>query len=351
MNLNYFIVYPNLYTILVSDSGVGNKTTAIKIGTEGFLAKVPNIMIMRGALTSAYLADWMVQATAKNSRKAAEVTVFCEEFKVFAKGLYADSGLIENLTKLYDCGTWDYRTKGGGAIVVDNPCVNILAASTPEWLTTGSAADFIGGGFSSRIIPAAILKDEKEIAIPKMPPAIKALEPLLLADLISMERLQGEFIFTKDGEDFFINWYGVRRKHENPDQRMRGFYAKKHTLVLKVAMILSISLDDNLIVTEDHIQAALQLIGKLELNIPFAFQGVAWGEQAKYQDKVLMKIKASGEIGHSELMQHFHYAMSGSDLKQIIQTLLDEDVISFEKKATGGKMKIIYKWKGNGGGN
>ena len=111
------------------------------------------------------------------------------------------------------------------------------------------------------------------------------------------------------------------------------------------AMILSISINDDLVITEDHVESALQLLGKLELTIPFAFQGVAWGEQAKFQDKVMLKIQSSKEIAHSDLLQHFHYCMTGNDLKQIIQTLLDEDRIEFERRATAGKSKIIYKWK------
>src|SRR4030043_2427583 len=133
----------------------------------------------------------MAQAAAKHPKGNAEVTIFCEEFKVVAKGLYADSALIENLTKLYDGGKWDYMTKGRGTYLIEHPCINMLAASTPEWLTTGSAADFIGGGFSSRIVPVALLKDEKLIAWPDKTPVIQTMEPGLISDLSQIGKLEG----------------------------------------------------------------------------------------------------------------------------------------------------------------
>jgi len=342
----YYTLYPNLYTILVSDSGVGRKSTAIKIGTESLLRKaIPDITIMRGKLTMGYLVDWMVQAQTKQPDKLAEVTVHCSEFKVFAKGAYSDSGLIEDLTDLYDCGRFEYRTKNQGVYIIEKPCINIIAASTPEWLTTGSAADFIGGGFSSRIVPVALTKDERSNAWPTKTQIEKDLEDALIIDLATISKLTGCFLITQDGKAYFENWYTNRVKYQNPDQRMRGYFSKKHDLVLKVAMILSVSINDDLVITEDHVESALQLLGKLEITIPFAFQGVAWGEQAKFQDKVMMKIQSCKVIAHSDLLQHFHYCMTGQDLKHIIQTLLDEDRIEFERKATGGKTKIIYTWK------
>ena len=82
-------------------------------------------------------------------------------------------------------------------------------------------------------------------------------------------------------------------------------------MVLKLAMILSVSLDDNMSVDVNHIEAALAMLGQIEVNMSFAYTGVAWGEAAKYNDRVLQRIKDAGEegIAHSELMRAFHFCM------------------------------------------
>lgn len=339
---NFYILYPNLYVILVSESGVGMKSTAIDLGTDLMSKAAPDFAIMRGKLTIGYLVDWMTQAQSKNPDKLAEVTIHCSEFKVFARGAYANSGLIEDLTDIYDCTPFEYRTKNQGIYIIEKPCINLRAASTPEWLTTGSAADFIGGGFSSRIIPVAILADEKQVANPKKVPLSAELEKKLIMDLTQISQLKGAFFVTKEAEDYFERWYLVRDKYKSPDQRLKGYFSKKHTMVHKVAMSISASINDDMVITEDHIESALALMGKIELTMPYAYQGVAWGERAKFQDKVLGKITEVGVIQHSKLLEAFHYCMTGDDLRAIIHTLTDEDKIGWGRITTSGRSKIVY---------
>jgi hypothetical protein len=346
----FYTLYPNLYTILVSDSGVGRKSTAIKIGTESLLRKaVPDITIMRGKLTMGYLVDWMTQAQAKNPEKVAEVTVHCSEFKVFSKGAYSDSGLIEDLTDLYDGGRFEYRTKNAGVFIIEKPCINIIAASTPEWLTIGSAADFIGGGFSSRIVPVALVKEERRNAWPLKGQMEKALEENLIADLAVIGQLKGQFLVTTGGIKRYKEWYDVREKFFKPDIRLKGYFSKKHDLVLKIAMILSAGVNDDMVIHEDHIDSSLKILGKMEENIAFAFSGAAWGgEEVRFQDKVWLKIQSCypGEIAHSDLLQCFHTHMTGKDLISIIKTLLAEDRIETPRReVTEGRTKLIYKAK------
>jgi len=339
---SFYILYPNLYIILVSDSGVGMKSTAFKIGIKLLEKAVPDIAVMKGKLTTGYLIDWMQQTMAKNPGGLAELTIFASEFKVFTKGVYSDSSLMEDLTDIYDCGVFEYRTKGQGIYKIEKPCINLSACSTPEWFITGSAADFIGGGLSSRIIPVAILADEKQVANPKKIAMSDEIERKLMADLSQMSQLTGAFFVTKEAEDFFERWYLVRDKYKNPDQRLKGYFSKKHDLVYKVAMIISASINDDLVITEDHIESALSLLGKIELTMTHAYQGVAWGEKAKFQDKVWAKINEVGMIPHAKLLEAFHYCMTGDDLKAIIHTLVDEEKVGYDRLATAGRTKIIY---------
>jgi len=340
----YYTLYPNLFLILVSASGVGTKTTAIRVGTEDILAKsVPDLTIMRGALTTKFLIQWMSQSINKNPFGNAEVTIMCEEFKVFAKGIYTDSGLIENLTKLYDNGIWEYSTGGQGVIKVEKPCINLIAGSTPEWLTTSSASDFIGGGFSSRIVPVSVTQDEKIVSWPEKTQLELDIEKRLIHDLNQISALGGSFLVTTDAKKYFDKWYKDRNKYRKEDKRMDGYYSKKHDLVLKIAMVFSVSISDDLVINEDHIEASIKSLGKMEENIPFAFQGVVWGEEAKYQERVLMKIQQTKEITHPELLRSFSYCLSGTDLDKIIKTLLDPEQICWEKHPGKGRPTVKYK--------
>lgn len=344
----YYTLYPNLFIILVSPSGVGNKTTCMKIGTELILAKaLPDLDIMRGALTIPYLADRMTAIEAKHPLKEAPITIFAEEFKVFSKGLYADSGLVENLTKLFDCGTFEYLTKGKGQITINKPCVNMIAGSTPEWLTTGSADDFIGGGFSSRILPITITQREKRIAWPTKSVLASDLEQKLIRDLAQIGTLKGSFFITKEAKDFFATWYEVSDKKRKADRRLDGFYAKKADMVLKVAMSISISANDDLVLLPEHIQTSMKLIEKLEDTIAFAYQGVSWNPKLKYRDKVLAKIKDNSPMIHTDLLQAFKFEMTGNDLREVLKDLFEAgDIEALQLKCSlTGRPRQAYRIK------
>ena len=347
MDRGFYTLYPNLYTCLVSPSGVGMKSTARDIGIDIMEKACPDVTVMRGKLTIPYLVDWMQTAIAKNPEGNSEVTIYAREFKVFTKGIVSDSSLIEDLTDLYDCNPkWDYRTKTQGIYQLKRPCINIQACSTPEWLTTGSAADVIGGGFSSRLLPITITRDKKLISWPEKTVVELALEGVLIEDLQSISKLNGVFFVTDSAKKYFDQWYQVKEKYKKDDERLKGYYSKKHDMVLKLAMILSVSIDDNMTVDVNHIEAALAMLGQIETNMSFAYTGVAWGETAKYNDKVLQKIKDAGEEGimHSELMRAFHFCMDGESLRKVIGTLRVERRIEWVEVATKTKKKVVYKY-------
>jgi hypothetical protein len=172
------------------------------------------------------------------------------------------------------------------------------------------------------------------------------LEDGLLKDLATISKLEGQFLVTGEGKALFEEWYKNRDKYKMTDQRMSGYYSKKHDLVLKMSMILSLSVSDDLVITDDHIQSALKLLGNLETNIPYAFQGMAWGESAKYQDRVLNKIKGDGEIAYKDLLRHFHFCMSSTEMGSILQTLREEEVIEVVDAGKGtGKVRNVIRFK------
>ena len=349
LDRGFYTLYPNLYSVLVSPSGVGTKSTALDIGTDLQEKAVPTITIMRGKLTIPYLVDWMSTALTKNPDGGASVTIVASEFKVFTSGM-GTSSLIEDLTELYDCRPkWDYRTKNSGVYEIQNPCINLRAASTPEWLSVGNAADLVGGGFFSRLIPIAITKDEKSIAWPKKTANELVLEEQLVHDLTEISKLRGKFFIPKASYDYFEKWYDKRHTDNIDDERLRGYYSKRHDMVLKVAMTLAISADDELVLHPNHIKGSLTLLKQLEENMQFAYSGVSWGGEAtKEIDKVLCCIRDStdSKIDHSSLMRKFHYRMTRDELQKVIETLLVSELIDKEVVQTGTKPKLYYCYCG-----
>lgn len=349
INYGYFTLFPNFYIILVAPTGVGRKSSAITIG-EGILEGCePFVKIMRGQLSKPYLADWLVKAMKDSPYGFGEVFVVVSEWKVFAQGVMSDNSLLEALTDLYDCKKFEYKTKHSGIYIVPLPCANLYAASTPEWLTTGRAADFIGGGFSSRIIPIGVKVNERSIGWPDKGKREFELEGLLKKDLIEISQLNGEILITPEAKKVFLDWYEVRYDDVLDDARLVGYYSKKHDKVLKLSAILAVAESDNLIISVTHIHQALNMLTEVERSMQFAYSGVAWGESAKHTNRVYNEIERRGEVDHSQLVRIFQLYMNGQELRVILNTLCEAELIGWRAVPTKTRSKTVYfptgKWK------
>ncbi|MEM2125005.1 MAG: DUF3987 domain-containing protein [Candidatus Methanosuratincola sp.] len=342
----YYTIYPNLYLLLVSPSGVGRKSTAIELGFDLIEKSGIQLNIIKGKITPAKLMEKLVQAEMTNEKGLAEVVVFSSEFRVFTKGIMVESSLIEDLTHLYDCKRHSWETKHEGTYVIEKPCVNLLAASTPEWLTGGTAGDIMSGGLGSRLTPVATTTLWKKIAWAKKTRDEMEKEEWLVHDLAEIRKLEGQFYITPEAERVFEEWYVTADEYRNHDPRLDAYYNKKHDQVRKVAMLLSLSQNDDLAVNERHVQAALMLFKELEKTITYAYSSVSWGESGKFNEKVLLKIKEMGERGitHSELMRAFHFCMDKEMLRKVVATLLHEESITYEIVETKTKPKVVYRY-------
>jgi hypothetical protein len=96
----YYRIYPNIYKVLVSPSGVGRKGTAMKLGVQ-ILDKsgveIPNI---RGKITSTRIVSRLIKTQEKHPQRISTLLIYSEEFKVFTRGIMKDSSLVEDHTAL-----------------------------------------------------------------------------------------------------------------------------------------------------------------------------------------------------------------------------------------------------------
>jgi hypothetical protein len=220
-----------------------------------------------------------------------------------------------------------------------------MAASTPEWLTgKGEIGDLMSGGFGSRLTPVAISKQDRKIGWAKKSYEALEKEEWLVEDLREISKLEGRFFVTAEAERVFNEWYEKAEEYRISDTRLDGYYSKKHDQVRKVAMLLSISQGDELVVDERHIVAALKMFQEIEKTMTLAYVGVAWGETGRFNDRVLTKIKDAGESGisYSDLMRTFHFAMDKEQLKKVLGTLMDEELVRAEIVKTKTKMRVMY---------
>ena len=345
----YYKLYPNLYIVLVSPSGVGMKGTAMKLAVNGILDNTNiDITTVRGKITSTRLVSKMKARMDKaTSGGIGHAFIHSEEFKVFTRGIMKDSSLLEDLTQIYDCGPFDYETEHGQQVRLDKPCLTIIGGSTPEWLSGGTAGDLLSGGLGARLVPVCVLRNEREFAWATKTEVEKAHQETLINDLQEISTLEGGFFVTQEAKDFFEKWYLGREQLRMKDERLAGYFSKKHDLVRKLSMIWAVSGSDELVIQKKHIELSLSLLDAVEQTITHAYTGSVFGLDAVQQEKVFSFIMKAGDegIGHAVLLRAVGFHMGARRMRESIETLLAAERIESFEVQTVTKPKVMYRVK------
>lgn len=141
-------VWPNLYILLLGDSGVG-KTTASNIGTN----------MLRHAIPGAILADnFSAEALIKSLVEHPSSMVYAEEFATLLASSKKEfnGGTRELLTQLYDSrDTYEIiraTRDAGGNQMIYRPSLGLFGGSTVVWLTKHLAEVDFQTGFMARVL-------------------------------------------------------------------------------------------------------------------------------------------------------------------------------------------------------
>lgn len=308
LNQGIYMLYPNLYVILVGPPGRVAKSTSIRLGRT-ILLGVEDVIFGPDSVTREELIRQMAKVGGKD--KNAEMTIHSTELS----SLIEPSGIpmIQFLTDIYDGDfKWRYSTKGSGRDTLNNPLLNILAGTTPSWIADGMPSDVIGHGFTSRVIfvyeeiPRHLNPDPNE-PDPRLVHALKE-------DLIHISQLKGAF--TWDGEvgkkgtpgyepgpakEKYYEYYESIAKTQPEDYRVEGYHWRKKVHLLKVAMLMSISERDDLVIKVEDLGAAWTLLCSLEANMYKTFSAVGKYEHASDMERILQQIVESGGVSVQDI--------------------------------------------------
>lgn len=344
VNMGYFKVYPNMYIVLVGPAGA-RKTAAIRIGTN-LLSELTDIRVSadsttREALIRA-LKDSNIETTIDGVTPYhhSSLTIVSEELSVFLGTQNHD--LLSVLTNLYDCkDIWEYRTKGSGVDTIAGVWLNLLGATTPDWLVGSIPLTAIGGGFTSRILFVVEDGPRKKTAIPFLTKEELILKNDLLTDLVEIAKLRGEFKFSPEGRKWFIQWYENKDDLLAKDPRFAGYSERKHIHLLKTAVLISACKGNNMLLTDEHLTLALALIDNLETKMVHAFGSTGRSLMAPDIDMILTYINNFGSISRGQLLNSVWRDVNPKDIDVVIKTLcemgqitqiLKNNTIYYEKK-------------------
>lgn len=322
-NMGYFILYPNLYIVLVSPPGRCKKSTSMRIGREP-LSNVVGIEISPDSTTRERLIQDL-SGSYKDGQSA--LTAHSTEFA----SLLTSSGMdmVVFLTDIYDSpGTWVHKTKSTGTNTIKSPFLNLLGATTPDWISRAMPLDTIGVGLTSRII--FVFHDTPRVrsAIPKLTEEQKLLGQMLANDLNVISTLSGEFTW-EGGEEgpvfkYYDDWYRAHVQNPNPtgDPRLNGYFERKPMHILKLAMVVCASRSDELVFHMKDIEDAISLLERIEPRMSQVFSGVGKNPLHADRETILATImQTDGGVTEGQLLEKFGYSLRRDELLEVLDTL------------------------------
>lgn len=269
------LLYPNLYTILAGSPASG-KSLCVNTA-RNLWANIPELRIGPDNPTKASFMDALEesQRTIVNGTGATIVSplaIACREFGVLIPK--HDAAFLGDLTDIYDNPPiYSAPRRTSKSVIIQKPCINILAAATPDFLYDLLPESAWGQGFTSRLlfIYGAHIDKERDIFNKRKELHFGS----LLAKLVEIfNELQGEFEWSPDAQREMNLWYNSGRKPVPNYGRLVHYLGRRDTHCLKLTMISSVSAEHGLLITKSDFERALHWLLEAEKTMPDVFRAM-----------------------------------------------------------------------------
>lgn len=336
-------VHPNLFTILVGPSAIVKKSTAIALGSRLLEATGLGVQVIpQSATPEAFVRD-----LSKYTQKAKEesMSLICApELLVFLRirRKSDESVMIPLLTDLWDGHRpWRATTIKRGSEEVLYGNVSFLGGSTREWLVKAIPSQTTAGGFTGRCMFIEAGSHSKRIAFPSLSKTVVLARESLVHDLQEIAKLKGTFSLTTDAKAWYEKWYTtdlVVQLKALSDDEVAGFYGRIHDHVMKLAMILSVSESDNLVIEKRHLVQALTYIKDMEPQQRAVTEGMMATPFSEDCARVVDFVRSCGGFATwTEILRHMSRSYDAKSLRdQVIKTLEEMGSLMYVAKSPTG---------------
>jgi hypothetical protein len=344
----YFQWIPNFYIIFVAPPGIVSKSTTANIGMNllralKYIKFGPDVITWQALVTSLAKSTEAVQSPSGEFRSMSAVTFCSDELGNLLNP--NDRDLIDALVTLWDGkqGAFSKETKTSGSDRIENPFVNIIGCTTPAWISGNFPEYLLGGGFTSRCV--FLYADLKRQLVPyvdeAVPKDLEVFRSQLVHDLEMVSQLYGQFELTSSARDWGKRWYldhWKKKPDEIRTEQFEGYMARKQTHLHKLAMVLSASRRDTLIIRETDIVEAADMITALEEDMPKVFARIGQTDITRGSAEIIAAVDSAPGITMTALYnklfrtlnhEDFQKAIAGALATQKIRSVGREDGIHY----------------------
>lgn len=322
---------PNLYVLFIAGAGKARKSTTTNYTEELIHDVMPKITAAPEIITKESLLTELVKSP------DASMYILAPEFGEFIVKSGVD--MYGFLTNIYDGKKRiSASTISRGAEFADRPCVNLLGATTPEWVAANMPESVIGGGFASRVI--FIFEERvrrRQLYYESLDyDALEKIRKNLVSDLEHIaNNIYGDFKIEEDAKEYMEEWYQkTADTYSEADYKMHGFFERLPAHIHKVAMLIHVAYSDELVLTLSDFKEAIALLKQVELKLPQTFQAIGKNPYTVDMNRILAFVEEKGKVAMSEIRSRFYHAATPAMLTELVNGLNDMGMIRSELVGT-----------------
>jgi hypothetical protein len=348
--------YPSFYIIFVAPPGVATKSVTAD-GSMDLLRQVPGIHFGPDEVTWQQLVTSFASASESFLHEGdyfpmSPITILSSEFGMMMD--FKDSKMVNLFITLWDGRKqFEKQTKMSGNDMIEAPWINMIACTTPQWISSNMDANTIGGGFTSRCIFVYGDKKERPVAYIKNQVRFNYAEvqATLVHDLehISLN-LTGEYKMTEEAEAWGEAWYtNLWEKVYSVDNQdyVNNYLARKQAHLHKLAMVLAASKRDELTITLEDFTLAQIMLDETEEKFRHVFSKVGGTEETRSAGRLLSAIEARGVMTYTEVYKFAQtYFPDATRIEDIIQTFVRSGQVELHIPPEKGIGGASFKWVG-----
>lgn len=295
VRIGRFELQPSFYITFVAPPGIATKSTTAKSGMD-LLDASKAIRLFRGSISWQALLDELkdgeFQCDMGNGQMKAMscLQIFASELGVLLNGDH-DGSMLDLLVDVWDGGpSFKRRTRSGGEMEIPRPFLNMIACTTPMWLTNNGGKYAVDGGFFSRTIFVYAESKEKLVAYPDERAGADKLKEDLLHDLQSISKLKGEFVLDDEARAFGECWY--EDLYKSPPTHLQGemfqsYISRRQAHLHKTALVLSAARSSDMIITIEDMAMADNILTKSEKNLRLIYQAIVTSDKIQAYNLIL----------------------------------------------------------------
>lgn len=351
------LYYPNIYVMLLGESGLG----------KGYPVNLAKRLLQEADVTRVIAGRSSIQAIIKEgatTKSVAGKPVITDSRMAIINGelstaIIADPDALTILTDLFDRNynaTWTNLLKGDGAEKLKDPYVTCLFGSSPAHFYDSIPQPNIEGGYIGRNL--VIYEEKRSKDVDLLDSEEESVDedrfsnyivPTYVPHLRKIAAGKGKLVPSEPARNVFNVWRREWRNTQSQYNDRTGFVNRVPDHVLKVAMCLCLARYDNtgIINEEDITEAIVKITGLIYASQKAANTGGLDPLAAQTKKVVDFLIAAPDNcLMRRELLIRGYGDYETTILDKIIDTLLEMNWIKREKVGVGLNMDWLIHLHG-----